>query len=149
MAGIRENESVESKRGRLSHRKGADAEREMAKLIQSSFPGHNVQRIGGNERRKNVLVGDIVCLMYDRWGLKVCKHAPECFFQGLFFDVKKRITRAVPTWWRKINDDCPVNRIPVLIYYHPQTKWMVRWKGEGAYLLKDWLQIIRAEYGQP
>ena len=121
------------KQGRSNHRKGADAERELAKKLATAFPGHNFTRIGGPEANKWSMKGDIRCVVFSKFGEKVCAHEP-CEWQGYYIEVKNqkgqlkdgRVSEVQSDHWlRKAFDDAG-NDIPILFYKEPGAKWYVK-----------------------
>ncbi len=139
------------KRGRASAEKGKRAERWVAERMMKFFPEHNIIRMGGQERYKKALLGDVVCLQYDaRKHEYLCDyHDKDCMWEHFFIDVKRHARLNRDAWWRKVQDDSPVNRRPILIYHHKGlNEWHVRLGDDDYELLDDWLTHVKVEYGQ-
>src|SRR3990167_5592900 len=113
--------------GKMQRTKGARAELEISKLLNVLLSGHNFKRIGGIERNKAVMLGDVRCVLVDKWGA-YCREARgggACRFSDYVIDVKNRAAMSVPSWWRKVCDDAG-SGWPLLI-----------WKNKGRWLVKD------------
>ncbi len=129
-----------------NYRRGADGERTVADYLQRNFTNHNVRRIGGIEKHKWALPGDIGCIMYDK-GVQMCDEE-DCFFQDLYFEIKKHKVLRRPSWWRKTQDDCPLNRLPILVYYDKKkSMWYCQWlRDDGYFTLEELVERLKVMY---
>lgn len=117
-----------------SYRKGAEGEREVAKLL-TKYTEHRWVRIGGIEKHKIVFTGDV---------REVCPDS-TCRYKKYFIDVKWRSNSAIPTWWRKVCDDVQGNDTPVLIYKVSSAVSHGQWRvydGAADNFLRAWIKDI-------
>jgi hypothetical protein len=107
-----ENQILMSKRGKSSRNKGANYERTIAKIFKDKL-GIELKRTpmsGGFARsaeKADEYRGDIVCLDVDK---EFTLHL-EC---------KDHKSWSLPAWLRQAEEDCPKNKIPIVVMHRRQ-----------------------------
>lgn len=144
-----------SKIGKAANRHGYYGEVAVAEKMNRAFPGHHFVRIGGTEKRKRSMGGDVLCLQSNRPGKPRCTWGSDCPLRRLYVDVKYRKSVSVPSWWAKVVDDATmfdINNEPVLIWMKDTKKykgWMVRWSSDPTqYTFDEWVEVINRIYGE-
>lgn len=102
--------------GKKSRTKGANFERQIAKILSAEF-GVTLRRTplsGGWAKDSNVAAGDIVCVDDDAyWPFCIeCKNAEGWRFSSLLTDKHSWFDN----WLRQARDECPPNKKAILIF---------------------------------
>lgn len=107
-----------------SYKKGADAEREIARLFEL-MTNELWARVGTPERNKLIAKGDIAPIL--KFGLKKKINQDSWYFKNWYIDVKKRESWHILDWYKKTQDDASesVNseKKPLIIVSQNNESW--------------------------
>jgi hypothetical protein len=117
-----------------SYRKGADAERQIAKLLKK-LTGEDWARTGMPERGKLVAKGDVNPVK--KIGLNKYINQDSWYYQNLQIDVKKRQNWDLISWFKKLNDETEPPKKPIIIVSRNNSEWFVFLK------LEDFFKLIK------
>ena len=130
------------KRGKRSKNKGANYEREIAKVFKGKYKIDltRTPQSGGfakKSQKADDFRGDIVCLD-DTKELK------------LHIECKNQQTVSIRKWLKQANSDCPKGKVPVVIYHLGQIikDGSIKEEKMGNYItlkLDDFLKIVKEE----
>lgn len=131
-----------SKRGKRSKNKGANYEREIAKVFKGRYDVDltRTPQSGGFAKKSTKaddFRGDIVCL-------------DETKVLDLHIECKNQQSVSIRKWLKQANEDCPKGKIPVVIYHLGQIikDGSVKEEKMGNYItlrLDDFLDLVEQE----
>lgn len=94
-----------------AYRKGYLAEREIAGIL-TELTGEEFRRLGGTEKSKVFLSGDVV------------PANPQSKYRSFHFEIKNRKSIAITDWYKKAKDDSRY-KTPIVIFWDRKLKtWL-------------------------